>query len=214
MKKLILLSVVIVFFLSAVSASEKYYAKMGETLAQYANCQTANDFKVLANKFKTISNVEADEWLPLYYESHCYVIMTFMSNEDAVEKDKYLLQAEANIEKMIEMVPDETEVYALQALLYMAKMVVDPAVRAQKLTPLIYQSVAKSLELDPDNPRAKYVKLSNEHGIAQFFGNDLSPYCEQANKIIADWDNYTTKSPIHPVWGKEMLLHIAKTCSN
>lgn len=213
MKKLVLLTAVVILTTNLFASNEKFTQKMGETLAQFATCKTVDDWQGLANKFGVISNVEKEEWLPLYYRAHCYIIMSFIYGDGTEAKDGFLAEAEVAINRMLELEPNESEVYALQAFYYMAKMVVDPATRAQQYSPLIGQSIGKSLSIAPNNPRALYIQLSNEFGTAQFFGKDLTPFCQQAKKQIEQWDSYKIESPIHPVWGKEQVQEIANVCN-
>lgn len=198
------------FIATLASANEKYYKKMGETLGGYATCQSVDDFQNLANQFNRIANIEKQEWLPLYYETHCYVIMSFME-QDGAKKDAYLDVAEKVMNKMIELVPNEAEVYALQSMFYSARLVVDPATRGQKYGPMSGQAIGKALGIDPLNPRARLMKIQNDIGTAQFFGNDVTPFYTDAEKLLASWDDYKAKSPIHPIWGKDQVEGILKS---
>ena len=115
MKKTILAISTIFITLTSMGSDKKYEQKMGETLAGFATCQTIEEFQELANQFSTIANKETTEWLPLYYEAQCYIMMSFMDNSGATNKDAWLDQAESSIDKMLELVPQESEVFALKA---------------------------------------------------------------------------------------------------
>jgi hypothetical protein len=213
MKRTILTIAILSATLFSMAGGKQFQQKMGQTLAQYASCRTIEDYQALGNKFKIISNVEKEEWLPLYYHAHCYIIMSFMENNDKAKKDEYLDIAEESINKMIELMPQESEVFALQAFYYTARLVVDPMTRGQEYGALSGQSVGKALAFDTENPRARYMKISNEKGTAQFFGNDVKKYCKQAKYLLKKWDNYKIKSPIHPKWGKDFVVQISKSCN-
>jgi hypothetical protein len=43
-------------------------------------------------------------------------------------------------------------------------------------------------------------------------GQDPKSFCPQAKELLAAWDNYQLKSPIHPNWGKEQVEGIVKSC--
>lgn len=185
---------------------------MGTPPAGYADCKTIEDYQDLASKFERIADAEKAEWLPLYYQAHCHIIMSFMEQSDMVKKDEYLDVAEISMNKMIEMVPDESEVYALQAFMLIARLVVDPMTRGQKYSILSGQAAGTAISMNPGNPRAKYVNISNEMGTAQFFGSDISKYCVQAKELLENWDGFKPASPIHPVWGKELVEKIVESC--
>lgn len=196
----------------AMGGDDKYYQKMGETIQGFSTCTTVDDFQDLANKFRVIANVEKEEWLPLYYEAQCYVQISFMGNLSAQEKDSYLEKASSVIESMTELAPDEAEVQVITALYYTGSLVVNPPQRAMSTTPLIHAAIAKALALEPNNPRAIFLRISNEMGTASYFGEDVSEYCTQATELLENWDSYELKSPIHPNWGKGEVEGIVQSC--
>ncbi|MCD4770398.1 MAG: hypothetical protein K8R35_09550, partial [Bacteroidales bacterium] len=132
MKKVVLLLATVSFAFTSMAGGPEFLQVMGKTLAGYSECKTVDDYQGLANKFERIANVEKGEWLPLYYHAHCNVIMSFMEQSDMGKKDEYLDVAEISVNKMIEMVPDESEVYALKAFMLTARLVVDPMTRGQE----------------------------------------------------------------------------------
>lgn len=211
--KAILISIAcILTALTGMSQSRQFDGAMGEALGQYANCKSIDDFQALGNKFGLIANAEKTEWLPLYYQAHCYIIMSFMEPTDAAKKDSYLDVAEKSITRMIELAPRESEVFALQSMFYSARLVVSPMERGQKYSALSAQAVGMALGLESNNPRAKFIKLRNDMGSAQFFGKDPKEYCPQASELLASWDSYKLKSPLYPSWGKEQVAEIVAGC--
>jgi hypothetical protein len=211
--KTTILSLAILFStLTSMSQSKEYYAAMGEALGQYANCKTINDFQVLGNKFALIANTEKNEWLPLYYHAHCYILMSFMEPADAAKKDAYIDIAEQSVDKMIGLAPKDSEAYVLQSMMYSARLLVNPMERGQEYSMLSAQAVGKALGLDAGNPRAKFMKLSNDMGSARFFGKDPKEFCPAASELLAGWDNYKVKSPLYPSWGKTQVAEIVAGC--
>ena len=84
--------------------------------------------------------------------------------------------------------------------------------RGQKYSMLSAQSLGKALAMEPGNPRASVLKLQNEMGTAQFYGNDPAEYCSQAYELLARWDNYKPKSPVYPSWGKDQVEGVVERC--
>jgi len=211
--KTILLSIAVLFAtVSGKAQSNEYYSAMGEALGQYASCKTIADFQALGNRFSLIANAETGEWLPLYYHAHCYILMSFMEPTDAAKKDSYLDIAEQSVNKMITIAPKESEVYALQSMMFSARLMVNPMERGQEYSILSSQAVGMALGLDANNPRAKFIKLRNDMGSAQFFGKDPGEFCPQAAELLAEWDNYKPKSPLYPSWGKAQVAEIVASC--
>jgi len=194
------------------AGNEMYYQKMGETLGGFASCSSVEDYQDLANKFRIIANVEDEEWLPLYYEAQCYILISFTDSLSAEEKDSYLNKASVLIESMTELAPDEAEVEVIKAFYLTGSMLVNPAQRSMTTAPQIHAALGRALALEPGNPRATFLRISNEMGTTSYFGEDITPYCEQATKLLQNWDNYTLKSPIHPIWGKEEVRGIVSRC--
>ena len=211
MKKIILSIAIVLVGLVTMAQKPEYYQAMGETLPQYASCKSVADFQALGNKFEMIANVEKSEWLPLYYQAHCYVLMSFME-QNVAQKDSYLDVAEKSVKMLVEMAPTEAEVFVLQAFFYTARLVVNPMERGQEYSGLSGQAIDKALSLEPGNPRAKFMKIQMDMGTARFFGTDPKSFCPQAKDLLAKWDNYKPKSSLYPKWGKEQVAGIVKGC--
>jgi hypothetical protein len=112
----------------------------------------------------------------------------------------------------MEKAPYEAEVEVLKAFCLTGSLVVNPPQRAMSTTPLIHSALAKALAIEPNNPRAIFMRISNEIGTARYFGNDTGALCEEARVLLENWDKYELKSPIHPNWGKEDAEGIVKGC--
>ncbi len=207
----ILLSAMLIASL-VMGGNEMYYKKMGETLGQFTSCSTTEDFQNLANQFRVIGNVETEEWLPLYYETQCYILIGIMNELDVEGRDSFLDKALSSLEILIEKAPGEAEVYALQAFCYTAQMLINPAERSKTTSPLIYSAIGKALAFEPNNPRALFLRISNEMGTASFFGSDISAFCEQATDLLVSWDSYELRSPLHPQWGRQETEGLVKRC--
>jgi hypothetical protein len=192
--------------------NDPYYEKMKETIRHFPGCSSPEDYQDLANRFRVIAKKETGEWLPLYYEAQCYILMGFTGQLENELRDSYLDKTAALIDKMLVLAPDEAEVYVMKSFFHTAYLVVDPPQRAMVTTPLIHQAIAQALAIEPKNPRALFLRLSNEMGTASYFGEDTSPYCDQAAELLDQWDNYKSESPIHPSWGKDDVSGIVNSC--
>ncbi|KAF0198215.1 MAG: hypothetical protein FD166_1566 [Bacteroidetes bacterium] len=197
---------------AGMSQKNEYYQAMGETLGQYATCRTVEDFQALGNRFSMIAGNEKDEWLPLYYHAHCYIIMSFMEPSDAAKKDAWLDEAEKSVNKLVAIAPGEADVFALQAMLCTGRLVVNPMERGQQYSMLSGQAIGRALGIDPSNPRARLIKLQNDMGTARFYGKDTGEYCSEAKELLAGWDSFTPKSGLHPAWGKDQAAEIVSGC--
>jgi hypothetical protein len=211
MKKIILSIAVVLISLVSMAQKPEYFQTMGETLGQFSTVRSVADMQALGNKFEVIASAEKTEWLPLYYHAHCYILMSFME-QDAAKKDSYLDVAEKSVTKLIEMAPGEAEVFVLQAFYFTGRLVVNPMERGQEYSGLAGQATGKALAIDPTNPRAKMMKIQMDMGSAPYMGLDPKSFCPQAKELLASWDNFKPKSPIHPNWGKDQIEGIVKGC--
>ncbi|HAQ21526.1 MAG TPA: hypothetical protein DCR40_20195 [Prolixibacteraceae bacterium] len=212
MKKFTLIIAVVLVSLVSLAQKPEYLQTMGETLGQFANCQSVADFQDLGNKFEMIANAETSEWLPMYYHAQCYILMSFIEQGDAAIKDSYLDVAEKSVNKLMEMVPGEPEVFVLQAFYLTGRLVVNPMERGQEYGGLVGQATDKALAIDISNPRAKLMKLQMDMGSAPYMGLDPKSFCPAAKELLASWDNFKPKSPLHPNWGKDQAEGIVKGC--
>jgi hypothetical protein len=212
MKKITSVVIAILMTTVVLGGNEKYYKQMAETLRGFNTCTTVEDFQNLANRFQVIGNVESDEWLPLYYEAQCYILIGFMNQLSGEDRDVYLEKASSLVEALKEKAPHEAEVEVLEAFYLTGSLLVNPPQRAMSTTPLIHSALARALAIEPNNPRAIFMRISNEIGTARYFGNDTGALCEEARVLLQNWDKYELKSPIHPNWGKEDAEGIVKGC--
>lgn len=212
MKKNILSLTFVLFTLVSMAQKPEYVKTMEETLAQFSSIQNEADLQTIGNKFQVIANAEKEEWLPLYYHAHSYIIMSFMEQGDAAKKESLLDVAEGSINKMMELAPNESEAFALQAFYLTGRLVVNPMERGQEYSGLIQQALDKALAIDPANPRAQLLKIQMDMGSAPYMGLDPKSFCPQAKELLAKWDTFTPKSSIHPMWGKDQAEQVVNQC--
>ena len=192
-----------------------YNQAMGAALNQFKSAKTVEDFKETANSFHRISGMAKEEWLPKYYHAQCYILMSFVDhNADAITKDQYLDEAELSINSILVSHPGNDEAFALQSFMYTGRLVIDPMTRGREFSIKSGTSIQKSLAINPTNPRALYLQLSNEVGAASFFGKDPIIYCERIQALLANWESYNKSPEMHPKWGKSQVAGLAKNCTS
>jgi len=213
MKTITLIMIALTISGTLYAGNPKYDKAMENALKQLNQCKNTDDFNAVSNTFKMIANAEKSEWLPLYYHAYSQIIMSFLEHADKVKKDAYLDVAESDINQLLANQTNESEVHALQGFMYTARLVVDPANRGQKYMGLSGQSVGKALAINKTNPRAQYILLSNELGMAGFFGNDTSQYCDRINDLLENWEVYNESPKFYPKWGKREVEGMAEKCN-
>jgi ribosomal protein S18 acetylase RimI-like enzyme len=150
----VLIAVVIILLSNAVFANDdKYTQAMQKNIQAVYTAQSIPDYQTAVNAFERIGAAEKTKWEPFYYASFGYIMMS-NQEKDGAKKDAYLDQATTVLSKAKEIVPNESEVIALEGFIYMIRVSVDPASRGQQFAGLSMQVLNKAVEINPNNPRA------------------------------------------------------------
>ncbi len=202
MKKLIV-SLALVSLFSICFADETYQTAMSQSIEKLFQAKSIPEYVEVANQFDRISNIEKTEWLPLYYASFAYIMISFQETENA-KKDQFLDQAQKYLDQAFAIDPNESELHMLQGFLYPSRITVDPMTRGMELMPLMNKSLDKALELNPDNPRVYYLRATMTFHMPPEYGGGaakaLPLYLAAAEKFTV----FKPKTAISPNWGKEI----------
>jgi hypothetical protein len=210
--------IVTIFSLAAVmqcmAGNDLYVSKMKETLQAMDKCQTLEDFQKVANTFEIIAQAEKDKWLPYYYSALTYGIMSMQATDPAL-KDKYGFNAQDEIKRGLEIKPDESELYVLQAFTCYALIQVNPMERGMEYMTLANQALAKAEELNNDNPRIYYLRGQAIYNMPVEYGGGSQAALPILKQAKEKYDKANTSDELFPRWGKEdidsLLEQIAKT---
>lgn len=203
---------ILLLMTSLLYANDDAYDKaMTNALTQLREASSIEELQSTANSFARIWKGVEGDWLAPYYQTQCLVLMSFREKE-ASKKDAYLNEAEVILEKLIISEGDNSEIYALQSLLYTARLTVDPMNRGQEYMGLSGGAYRKALALNPTNPRALYLQLSNEVGMANFFNDDTSVYCDRIIDLYRHWNEYNQVEKFNPSWGLNQLEGLMQNC--
>jgi hypothetical protein len=210
MKKSVLLISVVVALSVTVGAAD-YKEVMKASVSKMVQATTADELTDLANQFVRISDAEKKEWLPGYYAAYSYVIIVSQMNPDKAMVLKYLDMAQANIDKIMPRIQNESEIYALQSMVYMLR-IIEPndGITYSSLT---NEALAAAEVLNPGNPRVFYLRGLMAFHTPEAYGGGVSkakPLFEKAIKMFES----TQPKELYPSWGKEhcvMMLEQTKT---
>ena len=190
-------------FLSGVySQDENYIMVMVQHIKSFKMAQSPTDFQNLANSFERIANAETDKWQPLYYTAFSYINMSFVSKTNQ-ERDAYLDKAQIYLDKAIEIYPDESELFALQALLHQGRIQIDPVGRGMTYSMKANEALEKAKDYDPENPRTYYLMGLNVLHTPEAFGGGAEPACKLFQTAIEKYKTHTPANVLSPTWGGE-----------
>lgn len=201
MKKLTIILVLISLF-NFSFANEAYHKAMTESIDQLFQSSSITDFIEVANQFERISQIEKAEWLPLYYASYAYIMISFQESDNA-KKDAYLDQAQKLLDKAFVIAPNESELHMLQGFLYPSRINIDPMGRGMLYMEKMNASLNKALELNPDNPRVYYLRATMTYHMPAAFGggaNNALPFYKTADE---KYRIFKPQTDLSPNWGKD-----------
>lgn len=156
----------------------------------------------LANNFERISNAQSDQWHPLYYAAFCYVQMSYLT-KDSTEIKKYLDQAQLFIDKALEIYPDESELFALQGLLYQSRLQIDPNNRRLEYLVLAGESLNSAMSFNSNNPRVYYLTGLNLLFSPAEIGGGAEAACPYFQTAIQKYAENIPEHVLAPSWGGE-----------
>ena len=173
-----------------------------KTLGQFMGASSA--FDILANKYP-------NEFITNYYSAYTKAVISY-KEKDAKKRDLYLDMANKYFDKVKEIKPNDSETFALAALLANARLSVDGANRWKEFGAIFEENLTKAKELNPNNPRIYYLK-----GAALFYtpkmfgggGKKAKPFFEQAKPLFSTQD---TSSVLIPTWGERQTDEFLKMC--
>ncbi|PKP27726.1 MAG: hypothetical protein CVU06_01220 [Bacteroidetes bacterium HGW-Bacteroidetes-22] len=199
------------FMLSFTGMTQDYDADLQSLLPRIGSAKTGADYALVASQLNSLAQSEPGRWEASFWSAHCMVLQAFSENETG-EVDPILDQAEIILDKLIASNPDEAEFYVLMAMLDQARISVNPMTRGMKYSGLANDNINKAMKLDPDNPRAWYLKASNVLYTPMMFGGGKEKAKPIFETAAQKFDSYKIRSPYHPDWGKEQNAAKIKEC--
>ncbi|HEY3389364.1 MAG TPA: hypothetical protein VGK38_07330 [Prolixibacteraceae bacterium] len=202
MKKSII-TLVLVSLFSFGFANENYEKAMSLSIEKLFQSKTIPEYVEVANQFERISNNERAEWLPLYYASFAYIMISYQEPENA-KKDTYLDQAQKYLDQAKAIDPNESELHMLQGFLYPSRITVDPINRGMTYVGEMNKSLDKALELNPDNPRVYYLRATMTFHMPEAYGGGAAKALPLYITADEKFRIFKPKTGISPNWGKEI----------
>ena len=191
-----------ILILTSNAQSEKYEQAMSKALEKLNQATTNDDFITAANTFERISMNEKNEWLPLYYSAYANIVVCYV-NPDKEQTDAILDKAQNFIDQAFKVAPKESELFALQAFLYPARITVDPMGRGVEYMGKMNQALDEAIRLNPENPRSYYLRAITTLNMPEAFGGGAAlakPIFETAKE---KFDKFRPETTLSPNWGKE-----------
>ena len=203
MKKILLLSLLVLLSIPAISQSRKYKKAMLSAIEKMNQSTDPAAGLEMAATFEELAQLYPDQWLPAYHASHLLVNSSF-TEPDGVKSEALLERALQSMDSAMKNAPEESEVYALKALYFIGVISADPASRGQVYYQDALDAISTSKSLNPENPRAFLLDGMMTSNMPEFLGG--GPEAAKAIFMEADkkFKAFQNDDPLWPSWGAEL----------
>lgn len=202
--KTLIVTILLTASVTCLAGNDTYVSKMLETLQAMDQCLTVEDYQKVANTFEIIAEAEKDKWLPYYYCALTYGLMS-MQADDGEIKDLYAGKAQAAINSGLEIQPEESELYVLQAFTCYAMIQVNPMERGMQYMGLADQALAKAEELNSDNPRIYFLRGQTAYHMPPEYGGGSQAALPLLKQAKEKYDKMIFSDELSPNWGEEEI---------
>lgn len=212
MKKLFLISAILLINNAVFAQSEKYTGAMKANIALLDSAmKTPALLLSLANNFERIGMSEKSQWLPFYYGAYCQTMYGFM------EKDKSKVDAIADkatilISKADSLQPNNSEISCIKSMIASCHMMVNPMQRYMEYGEESSNNIDKAMEQDPDNPRPYMLKGQSLRYTPEQFGGGCKVAKPVLQTALDKFAAFKPASELHPDWGKTHTENLMTEC--
>ena len=208
-----LMALVMMMFVaqSMYANDEKFIEVMKKNIDALYQAKDEASLQTAINAFERIASVEKTRWEPLYYSGYGNVMLA-LHVQDGAKKDALLDLALASVNKAKEILPNDSELAALEGFVYMIRVTVDPPSRGPQYGGLSMQMFGKANALNPENPRALALMAQMQFGTAQFFNQPTTDACNTLNQALQKFETFKSDNPLAPQWGKGWAESLRENC--
>lgn len=178
---------------------------------QFDTAKAMNEYMAGSSNFDLLTSKYPNEYITNYYSAFSKAIISY-NEKDSKRRDMFLDMANKYYDKVKQIKPEDSETYALAALLANARLSVDGASRWKEYGEIFEKNITKAKELNPNNPRVYYLKGAAVLFTPKMFGGGgkkAKPFFEQAKPLFATQD---ISSPLIPTWGERKTDEFLKMC--
>lgn len=198
MKKIILFSIV-ALAQHIVQAQADYKTVMLKNIRALDTTRDAQALNDIGSVFAAIYEFRK-EWLPQYYECLAYIRSSESYTNDE-QKKSVMEKAGAVLAKLPQ---DNDEVLVLRALYGMDNLAIDRTAW-QTFLPMINNSLKKAIEINPQNPRAYYLKGLIKYNMPASMGGGREEGMQLFRQALEKYQARDTADELRPAWGKKEL---------
>lgn len=193
------------------SAQTTFESAMQKSLQTFDSSKTDQQMKDAAARFERIAAAESTQWLPRYYSSLIYTVLSFKTTDNKI-KQNYIDYAQQQLDEAMKIAPKESELYTLQGMIYQSIITLDPEKNGQLYSGKATGSYQQAEQLDPSNPRPVYLQgVSTMYTPEQFGGGKKAAY-PIFTKAIKLFGTFKPINALYPKWGEKDCQKYLEMC--
>lgn len=196
-----------------ISVQGQYEEAMKASLEKFGSAGSTDELIAAASQFERIAEAEPEQWLPGYYSSLIYCIVTFRT-EETEKKEDLLKQAQVMLDKSLEVAPKESELHAMQGMIYQAYMTIDPARNGQIYSPKANGALETAIKLNAENPRPYYLQAVSIMYTPKEYGGGKHAALPLFEKALVLFNEQSSDQAFYPDWGKEDCERNIQACKD
>lgn len=155
----------------------------------------------ITTRFDQLANADSQNWLVAYYAAYSQLLLGIRGQQDQETKDEIYDKALHYLTKADSLSPNNSEVYVMKAYAVFMKMSVYPQKRAMTMIVESNQLIEKAIALDPENPRAYFIKGQTSFYVPEMFGGGKPAAQVSLTAAKEKFEKFRAK-PLFPNWGK------------
>ena len=212
MKKLLLLSSVILLSLISFAQSDKYVSAMKNNIGAIdSSFRSAADLVSLSNKFERIASYEKNQWLAYYYAAFCQVNAGYI-DKDKTKADGYADKASTLIAIADSLSPKNSEISCIKSMIASCHMMVNPMQRYMEYGEEITVNMEDAMTQDPTNPRPYMLKGQSVKYTPEQFGGGCTPAKPILQTALDKYAVFKPAGDLSPNWGKSRVEMLMAEC--
>lgn len=198
-----------VFPAKALSSTDPAYAKaMNEVLVQLDTANTVQGLQKCKNAFERIAQLDAEQWMPLYYVAYCD-IQSAIANPRSDKAEQFLVNGKQILDKLrANKAADPSEIETLVGLHSMGMIQLNPQANGQIYFKDVIGSFCKAVEMNPENPRPRTLLLFFNAKLPDFVKEQMNE--QEEMEITTALFEKEEKGIDRPYWGKVFLQMLQK----
>lgn len=169
----------------------------------------APDLQRMAGELERVALAHPEDWHAQYYTAYAYVALANQSAKKDI--DNLCDRAQEFLDNALKIRPQEAENHVLKAYLLSARMNVNAMFRGASMGRESKVELDKALQLNPNNPRAHYVRAMGIYFTPAAFGGGKKKAKPHLELSLQKYGSFSAQSSLDPSWGLNEVKKLLAT---